>query len=213
MVLLKSWRARRAAAGLDGRRPREYGLGWTIGKTKILSLEINRRPRAALLDRDGVLNVDVGYAHKAEQLAFVTGAPEAVRRLNAAGWRVIVVTNQAGVARGYYDEAAVDRFHAAMSAALAEQGARVDAFYYCPFHEDAVVEAYRHDNHPDRKPNPGMLLRGLADHGVAPADAFMIGDRDSDMQAAERAGVKGYLFEGGDLDALVSRILAEQDPA
>jgi len=175
-----------------------------------LSADLNRRPRAALLDRDGVLNIDVGYAHRPDQLAFVGGAPEAVRRLNAAGWRVVVVTNQAGVARGFYDEAAVRSFHETMNAALAEQGARIDAFYYCPFHEDAVIEAYRHDDHPDRKPNPGMLLRGLADFGVAAADAFMIGDRDSDLRAAERAGVRGYLFEGGDLDALVQRILAEQ---
>ena len=158
-----------------------------------------------------MLNVDLGYAHRPDQLAFIDGAPEAVRRLNRAGWSVIVVTNQAGVARGLYDEAAVEVFHAAMNAAMAAQGAHIDAFYYCPFHEDAVVEAYRHDSHPDRKPNPGMLLRGLADHGVAAADAFMIGDRNSDMQAAERAGVKGYLFEGGDLDVLVRRVLAERE--
>jgi len=160
-----------------------------------------------------VLNVDVGYAHRPDQLVFVDGAPRAVRRLNQAGWRVIVVTNQAGVARGLYEEADVHAFHAAMNRALAEQGAHIDAFYHCPFHEDAVVEAYRHGDHPDRKPNPGMLLRGLADHGVAAADAFMIGDRDSDMLAADRAGVQGYLFEGGDLDELVQRILAEQDAA
>ena len=157
-----------------------------------------------------MLNVDVGYAHRPDQLVFVDGAPRAVRRLNQAGWRVIVVTNQAGVARGLYEEADVHAFHAAMNRALAEQGAHIDAFYHCPFHEDAVVEAYRHGDHPDRKPNPGMLLRGLADHGVAAADAFMIGDRDSDMLAADRAGVQGYLFEGGDLDELVQRILAKR---
>jgi len=194
---------------MDARRSREYGQGWTTGKTETLSADAYSPPRAALLDRDGVLNIDVGYAHRPDQLAFVDGASEAVRRLNQAGWRVIVVTNQAGVARGFYDEAAVSGFHAAMNAALAEQGAHVDAFYFCPFHEEAVIEAYRHDDHPDRKPNPGMLLRGLADHGVAASNAFMIGDRDSDMLAAERAGVKGYLFEGGDLDAFVRRILGE----
>lgn len=176
-----------------------------------MSEDLSHRPRAALFDRDGVLNVDMGYTHRPDQLAFVEGAPEAVRRLNQAGWRVIVVTNQAGVARGLYEEADVHAFHAAMNAALARQGARIDAFYYCPFHKDAMVEAYRHGDHPDRKPNPGMLLRGLADHGVAPADAFMIGDRESDMQAAARAGVQGHMFEGGDLDALVQRILAERD--
>ena len=160
-----------------------------------------------------MLNVDVGYTHKPEQLIFVEGAPEAVRRLNEAGWLVAVVTNQAGVARGYYDEAAVHLFHTAMNAALAEQGARIDAFYHCPFHEDGVVEAYRHDDHPDRKPNPGMLLRALRDFQVSAEDAFMIGDRDSDMIAADRAGVQGYLFEGGDLDTLVARILTDRQAA
>ena len=182
-------------------------------RRKALSADTNRRSRLALLDRDGVLNVDVGYAHKPEQLAFIDGAPRAVRRLNEAGWRVAVVTNQAGVARGFYDEAAVHLFHAAMNAALAEQGAHIDTFYHCPFQEDGVVEVYRHDDHPDRKPNPGMLLRALKDFQVAADDAFMIGDRESDMRAAERAGVKGYLFEGGDLDGLVQRILVDWEAA
>ena len=149
---------------------------------------------AALLDRDGVLNVDHGYTHRPEDLAFMPGAVEAVRRLNQSGRRVVVVTNQAGVARGLYDEAAVERFHAAMSAGMAAEGARIDAFYYCPFHPEAVVEAYRHADHPDRKPNPGMVLRALRDFGVTPARAFLIGDRDSDLQAAVAAGVRGYLF-------------------
>jgi len=178
-------------------------------RRKALSAPADRRPRLALLDRDGVLNVDVGYAYRPEQLAFIDGAPAAVRRLNEAGWIVVVVTNQSGIARGLYDEAAVQVFHAGMNVTLAERGARVDAFYYCPFHDEGAVEAYRHDDHPDRKPNPGMLLRAMSDYQVAPKDAFMIGDRDSDMRAAERAGVQGYLFEGEDLDALVQRILTE----
>jgi D-glycero-D-manno-heptose 1,7-bisphosphate phosphatase len=171
------------------------------------------RQRAALLDRDGVLNIDIGYAHRVEDLVFMKGAIAAVRRLNAAGRRVVVVTNQAGVARGLYAEADVHRFHEAMAEALAAEGAHIDAFYHCPFHPEAVVEAYRCADHPDRKPNPGMLLRALADHGVAAADAFLIGDRDSDLEAARRAGVRGYLFEGGDLDAFVQTVLATEDGA
>lgn len=167
--------------------------------------------RAALLDRDGVLNIDHGYTHRPEDLAFVPGAAAAVRRLNQSGRKVIVVTNQAGVARGLYDEAAVERFHAAMAKALAAEGARVDAFYYCPFHPEALVEAYRHADHPDRKPNPGMLLRALSDFGVAPEDAFLIGDRDSDLEAAARAQVRGYFFDGGDLDAFVAGVLQAED--
>lgn len=166
---------------------------------------------AALLDRDGVLNVDRGYTHRPEDLVFVPGAVEAVRRLNRAGRGVIVVTNQAGVARGLYDEMAVDRFHAAMNTALEVEGARIDAFYYCPFHPEATVAAYRRANHPDRKPNPGMVLRALRDFAVNPGRAFLIGDRDSDLQAASAAGVRGYLFAGGDLDRFVEGVLSAEE--
>jgi D-glycero-D-manno-heptose 1,7-bisphosphate phosphatase len=163
----------------------------------------------AILDRDGVLNLDLAYVHRPDQLLLVDGAAGAVRRLNDAGWAVAVVTNQSGVARGLYDEAAVGRFHAAMDVALAAFGAHVDAWYYCPFHPDAVVPAYRHADHPDRKPNPGMLLRALADFAVPAERAFLIGDRASDIEAARRARVRGYLFEGGDLDALVAEAMGE----
>lgn len=163
----------------------------------------------AILDRDGVLNLDVGYAHRPDQLVLAPGAAAAVRRLNDAGWTVAVVTNQSGVARGLYDEAQVEVFHAAIAAALAAAGAHVDAWYYCPFHPDAVVPAYRHADHPDRKPNPGMVLRALADFAVPPAGAFLIGDQPSDLEAARRAGVAGYLFDGGDLDALVAKVLRD----
>jgi D-glycero-D-manno-heptose 1,7-bisphosphate phosphatase len=163
----------------------------------------------AILDRDGVLNLDVGYAYRPDQLVLVEGAAAAVRRLNDAGWAVAVVTNQSGVARGLYDEAAIGVFHTAMDAALAASGAHVDAWYYCPFHPDATVPAYRHADHPDRKPNPGMVLRALADFAVSPDRAFLIGDQPSDIEAAWRAGVAGYLFRGGDLDAFVAKTLRD----
>jgi D-glycero-D-manno-heptose 1,7-bisphosphate phosphatase len=166
-------------------------------------------PALAILDRDGVLNLDVGYAHRPDQLALVEGAAAAVRRLNDSDWAVAVVTNQSGVARGLYDEAAIGVFHAAMETALAASGAHVDAWYYCAFHPDAVVPAYRHADHPDRKPNPGMVLRALADFAVPPDRAFLIGDQPSDLEAARRAGVAGYLFTGGDLDALVAKVLLD----
>jgi D-glycero-D-manno-heptose 1,7-bisphosphate phosphatase len=170
---------------------------------------LSRFAGLAILDRDGVLNLDVGYAHRPDQLVLVEGAAAAVRRLNDAGWAVAVVTNQSGVARGLYDEAAIGVFHAAMDAALVASGAHVDAWYYCPFHPDATVPAYRHVDHPDRKPNPGMVLRALADFAVSPDRAFLIGDQPSDIEAARRAGVAGYLFRGGDLDAFVAKTLRD----
>ena len=159
---------------------------------------------AAFLDRDGVLNVDHNYVHRPEDLEWVPGARRAVARLNEQGFLVIVVTNQSGVGRGYYTEADVDRFHARLQADLAEDGAHIDAFYICPFHRDATVERYRHPDHPDRKPNPGMILRAAADWNVDLAGSFRVGDKNSDIEAARAAGVPGWLFEGGDLDAFIA---------
>lgn len=166
---------------------------------------VDRRP-AAFLDRDGVINVDSGYTYRPEDLRFVQNAPFAIRRLNDAGYRVIVVTNQAGVAHGHYDEAAVHVFHAHMRDRLAAEGAYIDRFYHCPFHPDGVVKAYRM-NHPDRKPQPGMLLRAIQDHSIDVSRSFLIGDKQSDLDAAAGAGVMGLLFEGGDLDQFVERVV------
>jgi D-glycero-D-manno-heptose 1,7-bisphosphate phosphatase len=159
--------------------------------------------RAVIFDRDGVLNEDTGYAHKASDLIWTPGAMRAISLLNKKKVLALVATNQSGVARGYYREDDVRRFHDTMQATLSRVGAHIDAFYFCPFHHEASVAAYHHLDHPDRKPNPGMILRALSDWSLAPGDALMIGDRDSDIEAAARAGVRGLLYEGGDLEALV----------
>jgi len=166
------------------------------------------RLRAVFLDRDGVLNIDHGYVHDPAALEWVAGAREAVAALTRAGLKLIVVTNQSGIGRGYFDEPAMDRFHAAMQADLTAVGGRIDAFYFAPHHEDAVLEAYRVADHPDRKPNPGMILRGLAAFGLRPDEAVLIGDKDTDVEAARRAGVEGLLFPGGDLLDFTQRELA-----
>ncbi len=157
--------------------------------------------RAVILDRDGVLNVDHGYVGDRQRFEWMPGARAAVRRWNDEGRLVIVATNQSGIARGYFDEPAVAALHAAMAVDLAADGARIDAIYICPFHPDATVERFRHPDHPDRKPNPGMIVRALADFTLDPAEAVLIGDKESDMEAARRAGVRGLKFPGGDLDA------------
>lgn len=165
-----------------------------------------RRP-AAFLDRDGVINIDHGYVVRPEDLAFVSGAPAAIRRLNEAGYCVVVVTNQSGVARGYFTEDDVARFHDHMRAELAKHGARIDAIYTAPHHPDATVAAYRAD-HPDRKPRPGMLLKAFAELPIEKEGSFLVGDKPSDIEAAKAAGIPGHLFESGDLDAFIGGVLA-----
>jgi len=166
--------------------------------------ETEKKQRAGVIfDRDGVLNVDHGYVGDTSRLEWIPGARRAVHRLNRAGVVAIVATNQSGVARGFFDMAAVDRLHGVMQAHLAAEGAHIDAFYVCPFHAEAKIEAWRHPDHPDRKPNPGMILRAMADWRVDPARALMVGDKPSDLEAARRAGVAGVLFPGGDLDAFL----------
>ena len=162
---------------------------------------------AAFFDRDGVFNVDQGYVHRVETIAWIPGGPQAVRRLNDLGYWVILVTNQSGIGRGYYDEAAMHAVHDALAAHVATAGGHIDAVYFAPHHEDAVHDHLRHPDHPDRKPNPGMLLKAMGDFAIDASRSFLVGDKESDLEAARRAGVKGYLFEGGDLDALVRDIL------
>ena len=162
----------------------------------------SRRP-GVIFDRDGVLNVDHGYVGEVERLEWMPGARLAVRRLNEAGIAVAVATNQSGVARGYFNLAAVERLHEAMRADLAVEGAWLDAVYVCPFLAEAAVAEYAHPDHPDRKPNPGMILKALAELDLDPDQTFVIGDKPSDLEAARRAGVAGALFPGGDLNAFI----------
>ena len=168
---------------------------------------MQRRP-AAFLDRDGVLNHDTGYVYRPDQFEWILGAREAVKRLNDDGYYTFVVTNQAGVAHGLYEEADIHRLHEWVNAELRRSGARIDAFFHCPYHPEGKVEAYRRASDV-RKPGPGMLLRARAEWPVDWSRSFLIGDRDSDIAAATAAGIPGHKFGGGDLLAfLVSSALA-----
>ena len=162
---------------------------------------------AAFLDRDGVLNKDVGYLFEACRLEWMPGAIDAVAFLRAQGFRVFVVTNQSGVARGLYSEAAVEALHAAMQDVLAPAGAAVDAFAYCPHHPEGMVERYRVECS-CRKPGPGMILRLAATFPTDLRRSFLVGDKPSDLAAAAAAGVDGFLYDGGSLLDLVARLVA-----
>ena len=168
---------------------------------------IRRRP-AAFLDRDGVLIEDTGYPHDPAAVRWIAGAAEAVARLNREGFFVFVVNNQSGVARGLYPEEQVHALHRWMAARLAEAaGARVDAFEHCPHHPDAPLPAFRRDCR-RRKPAPGMVEDLLRDWPVERAGSFLIGDKPSDLAAAEAAGLPGHLFPGGNLAAFLEGVLA-----
>jgi len=153
---------------------------------------------AAFLDRDGVINVDHGYVHTIDRVTWVEGAIAAIKLLNDLGYLVFVVTNQSGIARGRYNEAAVEALHRWMAGQMAVAGARVDTFYFCPHHPEAVREDLRLVCD-CRKPAPGMLLRAIAEWPVDRSESFLIGDRDTDVEAAQAAGIAGHLFDGGNL--------------
>lgn len=154
--------------------------------------------RIVFFDRDGVLNVDIGYLWRKEDWVWQPGAPETIRLFNELGWRVVVVTNQSGVARGYYQESDVQSLHEWVNDELAKQGAHVDAFHYCPHHPKGALAEYV-GQCDCRKPQPGMILCELQEGQADPTQCILIGDMESDLAAAEAAGVKGYLFNGGNL--------------
>jgi len=162
---------------------------------------------AVIFDRDGVLNEDTGYPHRPDQIVWVAGAMAAVRAVNEAGLLAFVATNQSGVARGMYGEQDVLALHAWMNQELEKSGARIDAFAYSPFHPEGSVETYRRATD-CRKPGPQMLLDLMAAHPVDRSRAVMVGDRESDMQAASAAGIEGFLFTGGDLEAAIRPLIA-----
>jgi len=152
--------------------------------------------RAVFVDRDGTLNTEIEYLHRVEEFEWIPGTVDAIRRLNEAGVLVLVITNQAGVAHGYYSEDDVHRIHRHMQNELEAEGARIDAFYYCPYHPDGTVAKYRRPSR-CRKPETGMLERGLAEWKIEPEQCVVIGDRNTDVETGRRMGMKTILVRTG----------------
>ena len=147
-----------------------------------------RLRRAVFLDRDGTLVEEVPYLHEPALLRLVPGAPASLRRLAAAGFALAVVTNQAGIARGYYGEDAVERVHRRLRELLAAGGVALDGIWYCPHHPDGVVAELARACR-CRKPGPGMLEAAAAELGVDLGASYLIGNHASDVGAARAAGV------------------------
>ena len=164
-----------------------------------------KRP-AVFFDRDGVLNEDSGYVFEASNLKWIDGARAAVKAANDAGYFVFVITNQSGVARGLYEESHVEALHKWMADDLARIGARIDAFEYCPYHPEAPRERYRQASY-RRKPGPGMINDLLDRFPVDVSRSFLIGDKLTDLEAARAARIKGYLFQGNNLEHFLRSVL------
>lgn len=165
-------------------------------------------PRAvAFLDRDGVVNADRGYVHRVDDFEWMPGAIEAIKYLNTKGYAVAVVTNQSGIGRGLYGEEEFMFLTLWMLNEIDQAGGHIDAVYYCPHHPESENEEYKAACRA-RKPGPGMLERAEADFIVDKSRSFLIGNRDSDIGAAQAFGIDGYLYEDGDLLAFVRSIVA-----
>lgn len=151
---------------------------------------------AVFLDRDGTVIEEVGYLDRLERVAIFPWSIDAIRLLNRGGFSVVIVTNQAGIAKGFFDEAFVQETHRVLERKVSAAGGRIDGFYYCPHLPDASVEAYRRVCE-CRKPGAGMIQAAARDLGIDISRSFVVGDRWIDMQMAQRAGAAGVLVETG----------------
>ena len=154
-------------------------------------------PRPAVfLDRDGTVTREIGYLNHLSRLELIPGAAEAVRELNRAGWPVVLVSNQAGVARGYFNEGMVVKAHFRLRDMLAEHGAYLDGYYHCPHHPSVGPPPYRRRCR-CRKPGAGMLLQARGALGLDLSRSYMVGDKISDVEMALRHGLAGVMVLSG----------------
>jgi D,D-heptose 1,7-bisphosphate phosphatase len=155
-----------------------------------------RKNTAVFLDRDGTINEEVGYLDRLDKFKVIPSAYEAIRLINESGMKVVVISNQAGVARGFFTEDFVKITHEHLETALRKKGAYIDKFYYCPHHPTEGIGPYRQVCN-CRKPAPGMLLRAAQDLNIDLTRSYLVGDRFRDIEAAKKAGVKGVLVKTG----------------
>lgn len=155
-----------------------------------------KKNSAVFLDRDGVINEDVGYLDSLDKLKVIPGAYEAIRLINASGMKAVVISNQAGVAKGLFTEEFVRGTNDCLQKMLRQESAYIDKFYFCPHHPTEGMDPYRRICD-CRKPAPGMLLQAAEELNIDLKKSYFVGDRFRDMEAAKKAGVRGILVKTG----------------
>ena len=153
--------------------------------------------KAIFLDRDGTLNEEVDYLTKVQDLKIIDGVKEALENFKRLGFLNIIITNQAGIARGYLTEDDLEIIHDELKASLTVNGMNlIDDIFYSPFHTDGIIHKFKTDSE-DRKPNTGMIRKAISKHNISPQESFLIGDSFTDMQCAVNAGLKKILVKTG----------------
>jgi D-glycero-D-manno-heptose 1,7-bisphosphate phosphatase len=166
---------------------------------------MKNKKKAFFLDRDGVINKDIGYLSKISQFKWLFGAKRAIKLLNDHKYKVIVISNQAGVAKGHIKPKFLKELNLWINKSLSKNNARIDRFYYCLHHIDGKVKRYKFDSY-DRKPKPGMLLKAIKRYDLNIKDCFMIGDRKKDFLAAKAAKIN-FFYQKKDLFKQVKKII------
>jgi len=152
--------------------------------------------KAVFLDRDGVINVDKAYVYRIEDFEFYPNVFKALKKLQDAGYKLFIVTNQSGIAVGYYTEEDFLKLTEFMLKEFEKEGIKIEKVYYCPHHEDGIVEKYA-IKCDCRKPESGMIRKAIQEFGVDPTKSFLIGDKENDILAAHKEGVKAALVKTG----------------
>lgn len=152
--------------------------------------------RAVFVDRDGVISEEVGYLSTIDHLRLVPRSAEAVKLVNQSGLKIIAITNQSGIARGYFSEEMLGHINRKMAQLLKDQGAFLDGIYYCPHHPEGTIEAYRMVCD-CRKPAAGLLIQAAQEHSIDVSSSYLVGDKGTDIECAHRAGAQGILVLTG----------------
>ena len=162
--------------------------------------------KAFFLDRDGVIIKDYGYVYKKEDLEFIEGCFEALKYLQSLSYKLIIVTNQSGIARGLFSEKQFHEFDFYMKKLLISKGIKIEETFYCPHHPDSRIAKYR-KNCNCRKPKSGMLEQAITKHHVDKSNSFLVGDNKRDIIAGEFIGIKSFLFKSNNLNQFIRNIL------